>query len=85
MSEFGQATKTFQAWLVKARAKEKLSYKALAASAGVSTATIHGTEHGQNSPSLDTVEKLCTALGVSVEAALRIRGKKAANGDTATS
>lgn len=67
------ATKTFAAWLTKARVKAGLSFKQLADKADVSVATVHGIEHGASSPSLDTVEKLTTALGTSVEASLRIR------------
>jgi transcriptional regulator with XRE-family HTH domain len=69
------ATKTFQAWLVKARKKADMTYAALAHASGLSTATIHGLENGETSPTLDTVEKLCKALGVSVEASLRVRSK----------
>lgn len=67
------ATKTFAAWLTKARTKAGLSFKQLADKADVSVATVHGIEHGASSPSLDTVEKLTTALGTSVEASLRVR------------
>lgn len=70
------ATKTFQAWLIKARTKGGFSYGQLAIKSGVSGATIHGLEHSDTSPSLDTVEKLCTALGTSVESALRVRVAK---------
>lgn len=70
------ATKNFQAWLIKARKKHELTYQALADKSGVSTATIHGLEHSDTSPSLDTVEKLCKALGTSVEGALRVRSAK---------
>lgn len=69
------ATKNFQAWLAKARKKSEWTYAQLAIKSGVSTATIHGLEHGESSPSLDTVDKLCKALGTSVEAALRVRTK----------
>lgn len=69
-------TKTFQTWLIKARQKAVLSYGQLAIKSGVSTATIHGLEHNDTSPSLDTVEKLCKALGTSVEAAVRVRSVK---------
>lgn len=70
------ATKTFAAWLTKARTKAGLSYKQLADKAQVSVATVHGIEHGMSSPSLDTVEKLTRALGTSVEASMRIRNGK---------
>lgn len=70
------ATKTFQAWLIKARKKAGLTYAQLAEKADMSTATIHCIEHTYSSPSLDTVEKLCKALGTSVEAAVRVRSKK---------
>lgn len=69
------ATATFQAWLIKARVKSGLSYKQFASKADVSVATVHGIEHSLSSPSLDTVEKITTALGTSVEAALRVRNK----------
>lgn len=70
------ATKTFQSWLIKARKKAEMSYGQLAEKSGVSTAGIHGIEHGTGSPSLDTVEKLCKAFGTSVEAAVRSRSSK---------
>lgn len=69
----GTATKTFATWLTKSRTKAGLSYKQLAEKADVSVATVHGIEHGVSSPSLDTLEKLTSALGTSVEASLRVR------------
>jgi transcriptional regulator with XRE-family HTH domain len=64
------ATKTFQSWLVKARKKADLTYAQLSEKSGVSTGSLYGLEHGSGSPSLDTVEKICKALGTSVEGAL---------------
>ena len=70
------ATKTFQSWLVKARKNAKLTYAQLSEKSGVSTGSLYGLEHGSGSPSLDTVEKICKALGTSVEAAVRVRSAK---------
>lgn len=70
------ATKNFQAWLAKARKKAALSYTKLSVKSNVSTAAIYGIENGDTSPTLDTVEKLCNALGTSVESALRVRTAK---------
>lgn len=70
------ATQNFKAWLTKARSKSELTYKGLADKSDISAGTIHAIEHGDSSPSLDTVDKLCKALGTSVEAALRVRPNK---------
>lgn len=78
------ATKTFQSWLIKARKKAELTYGQLASKSGVSTATIHGLEHTDTSPSLDTVEKICKALGTSVEAAVRVRSAKSKSSESAS-
>jgi transcriptional regulator with XRE-family HTH domain len=67
------ATQRFQKWLVKAREKAKLSYAQLAEKSGVSSGAIHSIEHGGGSPSLDTADKLCRALGGEIE--LRSRPK----------
>jgi transcriptional regulator with XRE-family HTH domain len=72
------ATKTFAAWLAKARKRAGLSYSQLAEKAGVSPATLHSIEHGLASPSLDTVEQIATALGTSVEASVRVRNVNSA-------
>ena len=61
------ATVKFQEWLTKARQKAGLTYVQLAERSGVSNGSIHGIEHGQGSPSLDTAEKLCKALGGDIE------------------
>lgn len=72
------STKVFSAWLAKRRADAKMSYRTLADKSGVNVATIFEIEKGGSSPTLRTVERLCAAFGVSMEAALRVRSKKEA-------
>jgi transcriptional regulator with XRE-family HTH domain len=79
------ATTTFKNWLIKARKKAELTYGQLAEKSGVSAATVHSIEHGGGSPSLDTADKLCKALGVSLEAAVRVRNKRAVIGPDSVS
>lgn len=54
----------FAARLTAARAHHKLSLRTLAEAAGISHQTVKLLEHGENSPSLDTCERLATALDV---------------------
>jgi transcriptional regulator with XRE-family HTH domain len=72
------ASQTFSAWIARKRKDAQESYQTLASRADVSVATVFATERGDTSPSLDTAEKLASAYGTSLEAALRVRNKKIA-------
>lgn len=46
------------------REKQGLSQRILAESAGVGVVTLHAIEAGKSSPRIDTLEALCTVLGI---------------------
>lgn len=71
------ATKAFQSWLIRNRQNAELSIAKLAVRAGVSTTAILNIEQGKTSPGLDTAEKICKALGSTLEYAVCVRNKKA--------
>lgn len=57
--------KTFPARLGRARKAAGLSYASLAEASGLTAATAHALENGDNVPRIDTVEKLARALDLS--------------------
>lgn len=48
------------------REQSGLSVEALATKAGLSRASVHHLEAGTRKPSLETIKKICKALGVSL-------------------
>jgi len=57
--------KTFPARLGRARKAAGLSFASLAEASGLTSATVHALENGNNLPRIDTVEKLAHALNLS--------------------
>ena len=65
------STQTFGNRLREIRERSGLSQQALAKRAKISSATVSRIELGQSSPTLDTVEALADALGLSLVGMLR--------------
>ena len=57
--------------IAKARRKRGLTQEALAAESGVATAHIGFIEQGYRHPTLATLHKLCTPLGINLETLFR--------------
>lgn len=62
------------------RVKKNLSKKELSVKAGISLTSLHYIENDVNSPTVNTLEKLASALGVSVSTLIS-KAKSKASGE----
>jgi len=84
MHEDDPLAREIGARIVAARAAQELTQEQLAFAAGVSTRTLHALEHGRLRPRVDTVQRVLSVLGMTLEVATRSARRMSDNSEPDT-